>query len=119
MLTAEKLAKEAAAATAAATAATSRGRGRRRGRGQGRQRGRPTRGRGGTAAVPPAVHQEPPQVAVPAQPIVIESDVSDTDLLSEEQYDGYTSSEADSEESVEGVPGTYFGGWGHCFHCGT
>jgi len=57
-------------------------------------------------------------VVVPAQPIVIESDASDTDV-SEEHYHGYSSSEADSEESVEGVPGTYFGGWGHCFHCGT
>lgn len=46
--------------------------------------------------------------------------ISDTDVAHVIEIGGdmSDSSSTDSESSVDGIPGSYYGGWGTCFRCG-
>ena len=51
--------------------------------------------------------------------IEISSD-SDSDIDQPDRYDELLSSDTDtdSDGGYNGVPGAFFGGYGHCFRCG-
>ena len=48
----------------------------------------------------------------------VSSDDTDSDAVIVDEGEFDVPSDSDSESSVEGVPGSYYGGWGTCFRCG-
>ncbi|XP_045167081.2 E3 ubiquitin-protein ligase RNF8-like isoform X2 [Mercenaria mercenaria] len=78
--------------------APARGRGR-GGRGRGRTRG-------GLMAAPPALPEPPP-------PIMISEDEDDSDVDDDDEYNSL------SDSDIEGDGDAYYGGYGHCYNCGS